>query len=56
MNQDKLLEIIMDSEPGNHAETIYITQQEYDELKREFKTNFNCFHGPFGPVWLKVKK
>ena len=57
MNLDKLEQLVLNgAEPGNEAEIIYITQTEYDNMKAENNDNgFNCFMGPKGPVWIKVK-
>jgi hypothetical protein len=52
---DKLLRILIDAEPGNHTNTLYITQTEYDEIKTEFRYSFNSIAGPFGIVWIKIK-
>lgn len=48
--------VLNGAEPGNEAEKIYITQEQYDSLKAENKDRgFNCFMGPKGPVWIKIK-
>ena len=57
MNLDKLEQLVLNgAEPGNEAEIIYITQTEYDNMKAENNDkDFNCFMGPQGPVWIKIK-
>jgi hypothetical protein len=56
MKFEDIENIILDADPGNRAESIYITQDQYDQLKKENNDHsFNCFNGPFGPVWIKIK-
>lgn len=59
MTLNELTNIILNAEPGNEAEEIHITQRQYDSLKRDmqlhFTINFNYFHGPKGPVWIRIK-
>ena len=56
MTQDDLVNIIMNIEPGNDGDTINVSQEDYDSLKKEFGQDFNAFHGPKGLIWIKIKK
>jgi hypothetical protein len=56
MTYDELLKIIMNIDPGNESDVFHISQKDYDELKLEFKRDFNSLYTPKEIISIEIKK
>lgn len=52
---DRILQNIVNAEPGNQAIVVKVTKEEYEALKKDSGfTSINILHGPYGAIKIEI--